>query len=213
MKIFKHFITKYLFGSRKSRGQDKINTENKTNNYEYDNFNINESSPNDLNLMLKYGKPSNIIGKYQSKPFIELPYGIVRKDLQAYQKQELLGETIELIMQCQFDDFKIAKASANEVIGFILWIKSQQEFIKNIEEQNLQSEPEPEMLAAGIHRLNEFGIATTVEKIAKDWNMKPEEVEKVPYFKIYEKMKLDKIQGEINTAYQKIIEEKSKRKR
>ena len=69
------------------------------------------------------------------------------------------------------------------------------------------------MLVAGIHRLNEFGIATTVEKIAKDWNMKPEEVEAIPYFKIYEKMKLDKVQGEINKNYQKIIEEKSKRKR
>ena len=131
----------------------------------------------------------------------------------AYQKQELIGESIELIMQNQFPDFEIKKTSGNDVIGFLLWIKEQQEFIKNIEEANLQSDPEPEMLAAGIHKLNEFGIAPMMEKIAKDWNYTPEQVEQTEYFKIYEKMKLDKVQGEINKNYQKIIEEKSKRKR
>lgn len=212
MKKLRLFISKLIIKAKKLWGRDKINHENELNNYESDNLNINDIVTKDFQLMLKFGKASNVIGKYQSKPFIELPYGLIKKDLPAYQKQELLGESIELIMQNQFEDFKVSKASANEVIGFLLWIKEQQTFIKNIEEQNLQSEPEPEMLVAGIHRLNEFGIATTVEKIAKDWNMKPEEVEAKPYFKIYEKMKMDKIQGEINKSYQKILEAKSKRK-
>ena len=170
-------------------------------------------SQEQLSLMLTYGKPNNRIGEFESKPFIELPYGLIKKDLPAYQKQELIGESIELIMQNQFPDFEIKKASGNDVIGFLLWIKEQQLFIKNIEEANLQTDPEPEKLAAGIHKLNEFGIAPTVEKIAKDWNYTPEQVEQTEYFKIYEKLKLDKVQGEINKNYQKIIEEKSKRKR
>ena len=203
MGKIKFLVAKLFSKSQKSRGQDNEN----------DNFNIKDQDYKDLNLMLKFGKLSNRIGKYESKPFVHLPYGLIKKDLPAYQKQELIGESIELIMQNQFPDFEIKKASGNDVIGFLLWIKEQQEFIKNIEEANLQSDPEPEMLAAGIHRLNEFGIAPTVEKIAKDWNYTPEQVEKTEYFKIYEKMKLDKVQGEINKNYQKIIEEKAKRKR
>lgn len=203
MKKIKFLVAKLFSKSQKSRGQDNEN----------DNFNIKDQDYNDLNLMLKFGKSSNRIGKYESKPFIELPYGLIKKDLPAYQKQELIGESIELIMQNQFPDFEIKKTSGNDVIGFLLWIKEQQEFIKNIEEANLQSDPEPEMLAAGIHKLNEFGIAPMMEKIAKDWNYTPEQVEQTEYFKIYEKMKLDKVQGEINKNYQKIIEEKSKRKR
>ena len=203
MGKIKFLVAKLFSKSQKSRGQDNEN----------DNFNIKDQDYKDLNLMLKFGKSSNRIGKYESKPFIELPYGLIKKDLPAYQKQELIGESIELIMQNQFPDFEIKKTSGNDVIGFLLWIKEQQLFIKNIEEANLQTDPEPEMLAAGIHRLNEFGIAPMMEKIAKDWNYTPEQVEKMPYFKIYEKMKLDKVQGEINKNYQKIIEEKSKRKR
>lgn len=180
---------------------------------EVENFNLNNVFTKDLNLMLKFGKSSNRIGKYESKPFIELPYGLIKKDLPGLQKMELILETIELIMQNQFPEFDIKKADGNEVISFLLWIKEQQEFIKNIEEQNLQSDPEPEMLAAGINRLNEFGIAPVVEKIAKDWNYTPEEIEEKPYFKIYEKMKLDKVQGEINKNYQKIIEQKAKGKK
>lgn len=170
-------------------------------------------SQEQLTLMLTYGKPNNRIGEFESKPFVLLPYGLIKKDLPNLQKKELVKETIELVMKSQHPMFDIDKVSEVELVSFLLWIKEQQEFIKNIEEQKLQTEPEPEMLASGIHRLNEFGIAPTVEKIAKDWNYTPEQVEKTPYFKIYEKMKLDKVQGEINKAYQKIIEEKSKRKR
>ncbi len=169
-------------------------------------------SQEQLTLMLTYGKSANRIGEFESKLFIELPYAIVKKELPALQNKEMITETVELIMKHQFPEFNIEEASGNEIMSFLLWIKEQQEFIKNIEEANLQSDPEPEMLAAGINRLNEFGIAPLMEKIAKDWNMIPEEVEVKPYFKIYEKMKMDKIQGEINKAYQKILEAKSKRK-
>ncbi len=216
--MMKSQLIKPLFAKIKSvvskiTGKHFKKKKKESNNYENDNSVISESSASDLNLMLKYGKANNKIGKYVSKKFIELPYGLVRKDLPNYHKQELLEESIELIMKAQFDDFDINKASGNEIVSFLLWIKEQIEFIKTVEENNLQSDPEPEMLAAGIHRLNEFGIATTVEKIAKDWNYTPEQVEQTPYFKIYEKMKMDKIQSEINKNYQKIMEEKSKRRR
>lgn len=171
------------------------------------NHNISE-----LNLIVKFGKSSNSISDYQSKPFIELPYAMVKKELPALQNKEMITETVELIMKHQFPEFNIENVSGNEIMSFLLWIKEQQEFIRMIEEQNLQTEPEPEMMAAGINRLNEFGIAPLMEKIAKDWNYTPEQIEQMPYFKIYEKIKLDKVQSEINKNYQKIIEAKAKRK-
>ncbi|MGL5235234.1 MAG: hypothetical protein ACRC8Z_10865 [Empedobacter falsenii] len=167
----------------------------------------------DLELMFKYGKSSNKIGGFESKPFIELPYALIKRDLPALQKQDKLPEIVELIMKYQYADFDINSIDGNDIVSFLLWIKEQQTFLATIEENNLQSDPEPEMMAAGLHRLNEFGIAPLMEKIAKDWNLTPKDIEQMPYFKIYEKMKLDKVQNEINKAYQKIMEEKAKRKR
>ena len=176
-------------------------------------FDFNKVHQNDLKLMLKFGNPSNIIGNYQSKPFIELPYGIIKKDLPAYQKNDLVLESVELVMQCQFPEFKVKKASGNEIVSFLLWIKSQQEFIYEIEKQNLQSEPEPEMLAAGLHKLNDFGDMVTIDSLAKGSILEYDKIEALPYFKVYEKLKLDKVHRDIEKNYSKIMEEKSKRKK
>ena len=162
--------------------------------------------------MLKFWKDSNKIGEYESKPFIELPYGIVKKDLPAYQKRELISESVELIMQIQFPEFKIQNENANDVISFILWIKEQQEFLNEIEKINLHTEPEPEMLASGLQRLNDFGELVTIDALAKGNVLKYAEIQALPYFKVYEKLKLDKVNREIEKNYQKILEEKNKRR-
>lgn len=175
-------------------------------------FNPNEIATSDFQMMLKFGKASEIIGKWKSRPFIELPYGIVKKDLPNYQKQGLVLETIELILNFQFNDFKIGKASGNEIACFLLWIKDQQEFIRNIELHNLQSEPDTEMLAAGVNRLNEFGELSTIDGLANGNILNYKKIESLPYFEVYQKLKLDKTLRDINKNYEKIMTEKSKRR-
>ena len=166
-----------------------------------------------LDLVLKYGKASNKVGKYESESFINLPYGVVKIDLPNAQKSDDVKDIINVILQSQFEDFEAEKQSGNDLMYFLLWIKEQQEFIYNVEEQNLKSDPEPELISAGIHRLNEFGEDGTLESIAKDWNITPDEVREKPYHVIYRKMKKDKITKDIEKTYQKIVEEKAKRKR
>lgn len=162
----------------------------------------------DFQRMVKYGKPSDTIGPYKSKAFIELPYGVVKKDLPLLQKQDLIQDCIELILNCQFDNVDIFKVSGNEFLQFILWINEQQEFINTIEKNNLSSIPKAELMAAGIQRLDEFGSYVTIDTLASGDILKHEKIEKLPYYKVYEKLKLDKIQREIEEAYIEIIKNK-----
>ena len=73
--------------SQKYKPLYKTEPENGDKNYQSGKLDFNNVDPHELNLMLKYGKPGNVIGQYQSKPFIELPYGIVKKDLPAYKRK------------------------------------------------------------------------------------------------------------------------------
>ena len=200
MNIFKRF-------RKTSPSQDKTNAIN--DNIINENDNLNSS---DIELMFKYGKSSNIVGGFESVSFMELPYATIKRDIVYLLKENSINEVLELIFKPQFKNFNINKVKEAEKISFIIWINEQLERVFKIEEQFLQSEPEPELIASGIDRLNEFGINPLMEKIAKDWNKTPEEIEKYPYFKIYQKIKMDKVQSEINKRYQKIIEEKSKAK-
>ena len=167
-------------------------------------------SVKDFERMVKYGKSSDTIEKYKSKAFIELPFGMVKKDLPLLQKQELLQESVNLILECQFGKVDLSGVSGNEFLQFLLWIREQQSFLSMIEKNNLSSPPEPELMAAGIDRLDEFGSYVTIDSLAKGNILEHERIEKLPYFKVYEKLKLDKIQRDIEKAYLEIMKHKNK---
>lgn len=176
-------------------------------------LNLQAVSFKDFQRMVKFGKASDRIGKYQSKPFIELPYGIVKKDLPLYQKKELLYESVELILGCQYADLDLSFASGNEILQFLIWMKEQQAFIKDREEQHLVSEPDPDMAAAGIDQLNVHGEVITIDSLAKGDLLKHDLIEQLPYHKVFKKLLIDKDIRSFEKRYAKVIEAKNKKVR
>lgn len=173
-------------------------------------FNMQSVTFQDFQRMVKFGKSSDTIGKYKSKPFIELPYGIIKKDLPLYQKRELVYETVELILGCQYDDLDLSDASGNEILQFLIWIKEQQEFIHDREMQHLTSEPEPEMIAAGIDKLNSHGEIITIDSLAQRDISKHKVIEKMPYHEIFKKLLIDKEIRDFEKRYAKVMDKKHK---
>ena len=176
---------------------------------------LEEVSQKDFDKMLKFGKASNEIAGYASKRFVELPYGLVKIDLPNMQMQkepDALG-IVELIMKGQYPDFDINQATGNEVISFMLWIKNEQEFISKLEEANLSSEPEVELVAAGIQEMNQFLGWNAVRSLAKEFSKDPDEIKEWPYHKVYLFQKMDTVSAKIDKKYRKIIEDKSKHRR
>lgn len=170
-----------------------------------DKFNIDKLTTKDFNRILKFGKAKNTIGKYESKKFIELPYGIVKRELPLLQKEARFQEMVLTVLKCQFEDVNLNAVSGNDYMAFLLWIKSQLEFIFAIELNYLSTDPDPKMVAAGLHKLNELGELPVLDQLAQGDILKYDLIEALPYFKVYEKLKLDKITGEISKSYEEII--------
>lgn len=179
---------------------------------EAEGFSLNGLTQDKFDLIMKYGKASDQLGKYKSKPLIELPYGVVRKDLPALQQRDMLFDSIMLLLKCQYDKVSLKGVTANEMMSFLLWIKKQQEHIYAIEQTYLSSDPEPEMIASGVHKLNEFGVLTTIHQLSGRDPLKHAAIEAMPYYKVYEILKLEKTEKDIHEAYRKIMETKAKNK-
>lgn len=173
---------------------------------------IDWSKADHLQLILKYGKASNKIGSYTSKPFISLPYGLVKIEIPNLIKDNDFQGCIYAVLSAQFPQVDIETAEANELMAFILWIKEQLEFINHLENKYLHTEPKAELLASGIQKLDEFGALTTIDNLAGGDILKYEKIKALPYSEIYQKLKLDKVQAEIKEKYENIITEKAKRK-
>lgn len=164
----------------------------------------------DLLLLRKYGKASNVIGGYASKPFTDLPYGVVRKDLPHLQSQDDHEAYVHLILSCQFGAVDLRDASPAEVMAFILWINKQQERIYMIEKKYLSSDPDPMEEASGLKKLDEFGALSTIHHLAQGDILRHPQIEALPYYKVYEVLKLEKTNRDIGKAYESLLKKAKK---
>ena len=183
---------------KKNKEQPKI--ESSSGKFEVDNLSV-----EDFKLILKYGKSSDTIGKYKCCPFVELPYGLIKRELPNLQKQAKFYEMILLVLNHQYRSVDLSNATGNELMAFLLWLKEQQERLNLLELNYLSSDPDPKMVAAGIHQLNELGELPTIDSLAGNDILKYEAIEALPYFRVYEKLKLEKIMRDINKRYEEII--------
>lgn len=115
-----------------------------------------------------------------------------------------------LVLHGKATESKLLKADSKAFIRFLKHVKNEIEKIGKLQEQ-LQSEPEADLINAGIDELNRFGSATIYYSISKDpgeWDR----ISELPYGKLYTKLLLDKVQGDIQKRYNQIQIDKSKQK-
>ncbi|PIF44311.1 hypothetical protein CLU96_1254 [Chryseobacterium sp. 52] len=169
-------------------------------------------SVEDFRRMIKYGKASNHIAGYKSEEFINLKYGVIKIELPKIQSKGLIIEQVNAILASQYENVDLKNVIGNDVISFLIWIKQQQEFIYEVESNHLASDPDPDMILAGIQRLNKYGDYVTLDSLADNKLIHHEKIYNMPYWKVYEKLKVDKERREIEKAYGKVIEQKHKNK-
>jgi hypothetical protein len=94
-----------------------------------------------------------------------------------------------------------------------LYIYDELKRIGEIEKEFLQSNPDPDMVNAGIETLNELGEFNLIDMLVKEWGVYThEQIEMMPYHKIFDKQRKMKLEADIQRNLIKIQKDKSKRK-
>jgi hypothetical protein len=156
-------------------------------------------------FILKYGVRSNTLNGKQCKDLKLFSFKMIKIDLpELLSKGDFKGVAKKLL--------KIDSSNDNELMSFVLWVKDELLLINKIENANLSSPPDPDLIASGIHKLNELGIVATLNGLSEDitkWN----KIIRMPYIDVYYKMLLNKRIADIQKNYHKIQTEKAKNKR
>lgn len=119
-------------------------------------------------------------------------------------------EIVELAVKDKVDENTLLKTEANEFMGFLKFLLNESEQILQLMGE-LKKEPKTDLVRAGIDKLNVFGnynIYYSISKNPLDWD----EISEVPFYKMYTKLLMDKVNEEINERYQEIQIENSKEK-
>lgn len=146
-----------------------------------------------LDDILKYGKRSDVY-KGVKYDFIKLPYWMVKVEIaDALQQGDIFG-AVEVVVGEEVEQTK-------ESAAFALWIFDSYKQILEMEEVALTSKPDQKLIDAGIERLNIFGELNVINTLAKGDILKYEEVKKLSYEDVFNKLLMDKIESEINKDY------------
>jgi len=139
------------------------------------------------------------------EPLREMKYGKVMELLMLFNKEINLPEMDYI---CEFVmGKKVKQRYWHEVFAFYNWIQNE---VKDIEEilKTLYIAPSGEEEAAGIDTFSEFGVFTTIDRLAGGDPLKYDAIEALPFNMIYTKLKLNKVTYEYEDRLRKIYSAK-----
>lgn len=169
--------------------------------------------PQVFEKLIKYGArhdPSKKLKGYQTKPLLlYYSYRFVKETLPSY----LTDGNIEELLKVYFDIKKPSKLKVQKVVPLFLWLYDELKKVKELEENYLSTPPDGDMLMAGVDTLNELGEYATVDMLVKDWGIYTHnEIYDMAYHEVFNKLRLMKLQGDIQRKLAKIQRDKAKKK-
>jgi len=177
---------------------------------------LSNSPKEDLDVIIKSGKRSNVVCGIEFEGLIYLPYWTVKVEI----KELLLkGQFSELILLLLKEKGKIktlseiSKENHKGLFSFALWVKDSLEAIFNLEKEYLSNEPDADSINAGIRDFDELGEINIIDNLAGGDVLKWEDVKRLPYYQVFDKLRKQTIENKFNKRYQKILTDKHKTKR
>lgn len=172
--------------------------------------------PEDFRYLLKYSSRSNKIAGITCKDLIYLPYWDVKVELPAMVDAADFEGIIRLLKKhnkpSAWNRLKPNNTTLQKVIPFICWVRDSLEQIITLEREYLTSQPDNDLINAGIESLNELGDMNVIDMLAQGdilkWNM----IKRLPYHDVFDKLRKNKLEGDIQKRYQKIQTAKAKRR-
>lgn len=153
-----------------------------------------------VDIILEFGTRINELDGVKINSLIHLPYKFIKQDL----PKLLENNDFEIIAE-KIINKPIVK-DKDKIINFALWVMDQLKVL-NENENVLQSKPEPEMIAAGIDRLERFGIYGVARSLTDDI-LKVNEILELPYSDVFMALYYNKTTNDIQKNYSEIIKKK-----
>lgn len=172
--------------------------------------------PEDFKYLLKYSRRSNKIGAIECKDLIYLPYWDVKVELPVLVNEADFEGMIKLMRKYNHSSLwgklKPSKITVQKAIPFICWVRDSIEQILTLEREYLTSQPDADLMNAGIETLNELGDLNVIDMLANGSILEWEKVKLLPYHQVFDKLRKNKLEGDIQKKLQKIQQSKAKRR-
>lgn len=148
---------------------------------------------------------SNVVKGQELKPITKMPYWFVKVESQELLKKNDFEKVLKRYFE--FSEIKSKETDNHILTSIFFWILDELKSINELE-KHLASEPDADMIRAGVETLNELGEYVTLRSIEGVNITNIDEVKWMPYEEIFEELFYSKEKSRI----EKNIIENSKKK-
>ena len=159
---------------------------------------MNKVDPLKIDFIRRYDK----VGWSPIENITHLPFIYVKRDIPNFIQESNFDEAFSLTLAKPISE--VLKIPPLERFRLLIWLENQYKIINEIEEKYLVSPPDIKMIAAGIRDLDVLGILNVTAMISRAFNYTIEQVEMLPYEKVFDLQLLMKLEKRIE---KKLIEQ------
>jgi len=163
-------------------------------------------SEESFQFLLKNGKRSSMLDGHDFESLTLCSWKFLKETLPELIK---IGNFEKLVLEIFRDrginifSCDVDRIEPNDILHFIFWIKDELEAINKLEADNLNSEPDADLNAAGIHEMNVFGDLNTIDQLAGGDILKWEAIKQLRYHQVFDKQLKSIIENRIEKKYAK----------
>lgn len=169
---------------------------------------INSIDKEDLKIILKNGVRSNTLFGVTYESIIYFKWWYVKVELPNLINEGKFTKIITYI--CNVTESQVNNANYKEMFSFVLWLLDEIKLVSELEENYLSSEPNSDLKSAGIEKLNELGEINTLDNLAGGDILKWKKIKKLPYHIVFDKLRKNNLDAEVQKRYNEIMIKKSK---
>ena len=178
------------------------------------NIALQKLSETDFKFIVDNGKRSSVLNGFDFESLIYCRWKFLKERLPELQQLgdfELL--VLELFADRGINLFRpdVSNMDSNDVFSLVLWVKDQMESISKMEQEFLVSDTDPDMMAAGINELQQFGDLNTIDQLAGGDILKYDAVKSLRYNVIFDKQYKMNVEAKIQKKLIKIQSSKNKK--
>ena len=162
----------------------------------------------DFNFLVKNGKRNSKLLNFDFESLIYSSWGFVKETI----PELFANNDFEQLLFLMLKDRKqkvfclgdVRQININEAMAFILWLIDEMKAINDLESQFLKSDPDPKMINAGIHKLDQFGIKNILDNLTDGKIWEYDKIRNMPYNDVFDKQYMEIVKSEVEKKLSKI---------
>lgn len=177
---------------------------------------INKLTKEQFGVVLKCGVHSSVVMGFECESLIKSSFGFVKEECPDLIKEEKYTEMFQTLLKERGQEFtieQIEQSDYNDLLANLIWILRELKQLGELEKNNLSLPPDADLMNAGVSELDKLGIFNIIDSLAGGDILKHDEVRKLPYYKVFDKLLKGVIESKIQKNYAKIQQNKVKNKR